>query len=71
MAAVGIHRGVYVVDREAAVLNMLWEITLEDIVKGVWRDVKKVGKRLRKGIMPKDVAKKRNTLVPWPVVRAV
>ncbi|MCI4446896.1 MAG: hypothetical protein JHC20_03150 [Pyrobaculum sp.] len=33
--------------------------------------MKEVGKRLKKGIMPKDVAKKRNPLVPWPVVRAV
>jgi len=33
--------------------------------------VKEARKRLKKGIMPKDVAKKRNPLVPWPVARAV
>jgi len=62
----------HAVDRDAAaVLNMLWKITPEGAAKGVWWDVKEVGKRLRKeGITPKD-AEKRNPLVPWPVVRAV
>jgi IS605 OrfB family transposase len=62
----------HAVDRDAAaVLNMLWKATPEGAVKGVWWDVKEVGKRLRKeGITPKD-AEKRNPLVPWPVVRAV
>ena len=62
----------HVVDRDAAaVLNMLWKITPEGAAKGVWWDVKEVGKRLRKGIIPKDAAKKRNPLVPWPIVRTV
>jgi transposase len=60
------------VDRDAAaVLNMQWKITPGGAVKGVWWDVKEVKKRLRKGIMPKDTAKKRNPLVPWPIVRTV
>ena len=60
------------VDRDhAAVLNMLWKITPEGAAKGVWWDVKEARKRLRKGIMPKDTAKKRNPLVPWPIVRTV
>jgi IS605 OrfB family transposase len=62
----------HAVDRDAtAVLNMLWKITPGSAVKGVWWDVKEVRKRLRKGIMPKDTAKKRNPLVPWPIVRTV
>ena len=62
----------HVVDRDAAaVLNMLWKITPEGVVKAVWWDVKEAKKRLKKGIMPKDVAKKRNPLVPWPVAYAV
>ncbi|MFZ8808787.1 MAG: zinc ribbon domain-containing protein [Pyrobaculum sp.] len=60
------------VDRDvAAVLNMLWKITPEGATKAVWWNVKEVGKRLRKGIIPKDAAKKRNPLVPCPVVCAV
>ena len=62
----------HVVDRDvAAVLNMLWRVTPTGWVKGVWWDVKEARKRLKKGIMPKDVAKKRNPLVPWPVAYAV
>jgi putative transposase len=62
----------HVVDRDAAaVLNMLWKITPEGVVKAVWWDMKEARKRLKKGIMPKDVAKKRNPLVPWPVAYAV
>jgi hypothetical protein len=60
------------VDRDtAAVLNMLRKTTLAEWVKAVWWDVKEARKRLKKGIMPKDVAKKRNPLVPWPVAYAV
>jgi putative transposase len=59
------------VDRDAAVLNMLWKTTPTGWVKGVWWDVKEARKRLKKGIVPKDVAKKRNPLVPWPVAYAV
>jgi putative transposase len=62
----------HVVDRDAAaVLNMLWKATPTGWVKGVWWDVKEARKRLKKGIMPKDVAKRRNPLVPWPVAYAV
>jgi len=62
----------HVLDRDvAAVLNMLWRVTPTGWVKGIWWDVKEARKRLKKGIMPKDVAKKRNPLVPWPVVCAV
>jgi IS605 OrfB family transposase len=62
----------HAVDRDtAAVLNMLWKITPGGAVKGVWWDVKEARKRLRKGIMPKDTAKKRNPLVPWHVAYAV
>lgn len=62
----------HVVDRDAAaVLNMLWKTTPTGWVKGIWWDVKEVRKRLRKGIIPKDTAKKRNPLVPWPIVRTV
>jgi putative transposase len=62
----------HAVDRDAAaVLNMLWKITPGGAVRGVWWDVKEARKRLRKGIMPKDTAKKRNPLVQWPIVRTV
>jgi transposase len=36
----------HVVDRDAAVLNMLWKITPGGTVKGVWWDVKEAKKRL-------------------------
>jgi IS605 OrfB family transposase len=64
----------HVVDRDAAAaLNMLWKITPEGVVKGVWWDVKEVRKRLKKGrgLMPKEAMRRRNPLVPWPVVHAV
>jgi IS605 OrfB family transposase len=64
----------HVVDRDAAaVLNMLWKITPEGVVKGVWWDVKEVRKRLKKGrgLVPKEAMRRRNPLVPWPVVCAV
>jgi putative transposase len=64
----------HAVDRDAAaVLNMLWKTIPTGWVKGVWWEVKKVRKRLKKGrgLVPKDAAKKRNPLVPWPVVCAV
>jgi IS605 OrfB family transposase len=61
------------VDRDAAALNMLWKITPEGVVKGVWWDVKEVRKRLEKGrgLVPKEAVRRRNPLVPWPVVCAV
>ncbi len=64
----------HVVDRDAAaVLNMLWKITPEGVVKGVWWDVKEARKRLKKGrgLVPKEAMRRRNPLVPWPVVCAV
>jgi IS605 OrfB family transposase len=62
------------VDRDhAAVLNMLWKITPEGAAKGVWWDLKNVKRRLEKGrgLVPKEAVRRRNPLVPWPVVRAV
>ncbi len=62
------------VDRDAAaVLNMLWKITPEGVVKGVWWDMKEVRKRLKKGrgLVPKEAMRRRNPLVTWPVVCAV
>jgi putative transposase len=64
----------HVVDRDtAAVLNMLWKTTPTGWVKGVWWDLKDVKRRLEKGrgLVPRDFAKKRNLLVPWPVACAV
>ncbi|KUO87732.1 MAG: hypothetical protein AT715_06405 [Thermoproteus sp. JCHS_4] len=44
----------HAVDRDAAaVLNMLWKITPEGAVKGVWWEVKEVRRMLRKGVIPK------------------
>jgi putative transposase len=62
------------VDRDhAAVLNMLWKITPEGATKGVWWNLKDVKKRLEKGrgLVPRELAKRRNPLVTWPVVYAV
>jgi len=61
----------HAVDRDAAVLNVLWKATPEGAVKGVWWDVKEVGRMLRKGVIPKELAGRRNPLVPWPVTYAV
>jgi transposase, IS605 OrfB family, central region len=64
----------HAVDRNAAaVLNMLWKITPEGVVKVVWWDVKEVRKRLKKRrrLVPKEAVRRRNPLVPWPVVRAI
>jgi putative transposase len=60
----------HVVDRDAAaVLNMLWKITPEGVVKGVWWDVKEV--RLNKGVVPKEAVGKANPIIPRPIVHAV
>ena len=62
------------VDRDhAAVLNMLWKITPEGAAKGVWWDLKDVKGKLEKGrgLVPKEAVRRRNPLVPWPVVYAV
>jgi IS605 OrfB family transposase len=64
----------HAVDRDAAaVLNMLWKTTPTGWVKGVWWDLRDVKRRLEKGrgLVPRDLAKKRNPLVPWPVAYAV
>ncbi len=64
----------HAVDRDAAaVLNMLWKTTPTEWVKGVWWDLKDVKRRLEKGrgLAPRDFAKRRNLLVPWPVAYAV
>ncbi len=64
----------HVVDRDVvAVLNMLWKATPTGWVKAMWWDVKEVRKRLKKGrgLVPRDFAKRRNPLIPWPVVHAV
>jgi hypothetical protein len=62
----------HIVDRDAAaVLNMLWKITPEGVVKALWWDVKEVRKRLGKKVVPKDADKRGNLLAPWPVVYTV
>jgi len=64
----------HAVDRDAtAVLNMLWRATPTGWVKTVWWDLKDVKRRLEKGrgLAPRDFAKRRNPLVPWPVAYAV
>jgi IS605 OrfB family transposase len=62
----------HVVDRDtAAVLNMLWKTTPTGWVKAVWWSVKKVKKRLRKKVVPKEAVKKANPIIPRPIVHAV
>ncbi len=64
----------HVVDRDvAAVFNMFWKVTPAVTAKGVWWDLKDVKRRLEKerGLAPKEAVRRRNPLVPWPVVRAV
>ena len=62
----------HVVDRDvAAVLNMLWKITPEGVVKAVWWDVKEVRKRLKKGIVPREAVGKANLIIPRPIMHAV
>ena len=63
----------HAVDRDAAaVLNVLWKTTPTGWVKGVWWEMKDVKRRLERerGLVPKELAKRKNPLVPWPVVRA-
>jgi len=60
------------VDRDAAAaLNMLWKTTPTGWVKGVWWDVKEARKRLRKKVVPKEVVKKANPIIPRPIIHAV
>jgi IS605 OrfB family transposase len=62
----------HVVDRDAAaVLNMLWKTTPTGWVKGVWWDVEEARKRLRKKVVPKEVVRKTNPIIPRPVAYAV
>lgn len=62
----------HVVDRDAAaVLNMLWKATPEGAVKGVWWDVKEVGKRLKKEVVPKEAVRRANPIIPRPIAYAV
>jgi putative transposase len=62
----------HAVDRDAAaVLNMLWKITPEGVVKGVWWDVNEIGKRLKKGIVPREAVGKANPIIPRPIIHAV
>ncbi len=62
----------HVVDRDtAAALNMLWKITPEGAAKAVWWDLRDVKRRLERGFVPRDFAKRRNPLVTWPVVYAI
>jgi len=62
----------HAVDRDAAaVLNMLWKITPEGVVKAMWWDVKEVRKRLNKEIVPREVVRKANLIIPRPIAHAV
>ncbi len=62
----------HVVDRDAAaVLNMLWKIMPEGVVKAVWWEVKEVWKRLGKGIVPREAVRKTNPIIPRPIIHAV
>ncbi len=61
----------HAVDRDAAVLNMLWRVTPTGWVKGVWWDVKEVRKRLGKGVVPKEAVGKVNPIIPRPIIHAV
>jgi len=62
----------HAVDRDAAaVLNMLWKATPEGAVKGVWWDVKEVGKRLKKEVVPKEAVRRANPIIPRPAAYAI
>jgi len=62
----------HAVDRDAAaVLNMLWKTTPTGWVKAVWWDVKEIGKRLGKGIVPREAVGKANPIIPRPIIHAV
>jgi hypothetical protein len=61
------------VDRDAAaVLNMLWKTTPTGWTKAVWWDLRDVKRRLERerGLVPKELAKRKNPPIPWPVARA-
>jgi len=64
----------HVVDRDVvAVFNMFWKVTPAGTAKGVWWDLKDVKRRLEKGrgLVPKEAVRRRNPLVPWPIIHAV
>jgi len=62
----------HAVDRDAAaVLNMLWKATPEGAVKGVWWEVKEVGKRLKKEVVSKEAVRRANSIIPRPAAYAV
>jgi putative transposase len=62
----------HAVDRDvAAVLNMLWKITPEGVVKAVWWDVKEARKRLNKGIVPREAVRKANPIILRLIIHTV
>ena len=50
---------------------MLWKATPEGAVKGVWWDVKEVGKRLKREVVPKEAVRRANPIIPRPAAYAV
>jgi putative transposase len=38
---------------------------------GVWWDVKEIGKRLKKEIVPREAVRKTNPIIPRPIIHAV
>jgi putative transposase len=50
---------------------MLWRAIPAEWVKGVWWDVKEIGRRLKKGIVPKEAVGKANPIVPRPAAYVV
>jgi len=52
-------------------LNMLWKTTPTGWVKGMWWEVKEVGKRLKKEVVPKEAVRRANPIIPQPVAYAV
>ena len=52
-------------------MNMLWKTTPTGWVKAVWWDVKEIGKRLKKEIVPREAVGKANHIIPRPIMRAV
>jgi hypothetical protein len=50
---------------------MLWKATPTGWVKGAWWDVKEIGKRLKKGIVPREAVRKANPIIPRPIIHAV
>jgi len=61
----------HAVDRDAAVLNMLWKTTPTGWVKGVWWDLRDVKRRLKKEVVPKEAVRRANPIIPRPAAYAV